>query len=607
MSNRIALIGANASLLRCLILAGALSVIAGCGGGGGGDTTTQSAPPASTTPPPTDTGVSDAAVIVLASDTPEEVRRKTNTASRFLHQATFGANEADIKTLQAVGFSGWFARQLAKPAGEPVTLAKVSGDARFDATLDNGQARTAAHATRRDQIWRSMVAGDDQLRQRVAFALSQIFVVSTNSSLVSQRPLGLADYYDMLGRNAFGNFRKLLEDVSLHPVMGVYLSHAKNQKEDPATGRVPDENYAREVMQLFTIGLVDLNQDGTPKPDGNGRSKESYTNNDVTGLAKVFTGWSWGGASTTATNFAANRYYYIAARDLEAELMPMKQYPAFHSLAEKKFLGTVIPANTNGVDSLKIALDALFNHANTGPFIGKQLIQRLVTSNPSPAYVSRVAAKFGNNGRGVRGDMAAVLQAVLLDPEARDDDRARSTLGGGKLREPVVRLTNWARAFEATAATLDVWESIASLTDVTQSTGQLPLQSPSVFNFYRPGYTPPGSAVARDGMVAPEFQITTEVTTAGYSNLIASRIFRSPSATLVASGYAKELALASTPDQLLDRIDAFLTGGLMTDSTRSRILAEVNAIDASTSANRLRRVQIAILLTMHSPEYLVQR
>jgi uncharacterized protein (DUF1800 family) len=260
-----------------------------------------------------------------------------------------------------------------------------------------------------ESFWLQAVRGPDQLRQRTVFALSQIFVVSNVNSSIDSEVGAHASYLDMLARNAFGNFRTLLEEVATHPAMGHYLSHFRNEREDEASGRIPDENFAREVMQLFTIGLWELNQDGSRRRDPAGEFIPTYAQDDVSGLARVFTGWSWGGPDRSVARW----HGWVGGRNWQEQ---MGNYPDFHSPSEKRFLGVTIPAGTSGEESLRIALDRLFNHPNVGPFIGRQMIQRFVTSNPSPAYIARVAAAFNDNGQGVRGDMRAVLRAVLLDP-----------------------------------------------------------------------------------------------------------------------------------------------------------------------------------------------
>lgn len=453
--------------------------------------------------------------------------------------------------------------------------------------------------------WRQAITSQDQLRQRVAFALSQIFVISLNDPVVDT--IGGASYYDMLQRDAFGNFRTLLKDVTMHPMMGVYLTYLANQKEDAAGTRQPDENYAREVMQLMTIGLWELNADGTRKLN-NGQPIATYTSDDIDGLAKVFTGLSWYSASPTTNTFFGNG-------DADENInRPMIAYPTFHSTSAKTFLGTTIPASStvNVIGDVDIALDTLFNHPNTGPFFAKRMIQQLVTSNPSPAYVGRVAAVFANNGSGVRGDITAVVRAILTDTEARDTAAAQANASYGKLREPIIRVTNWARAFNAQSRN-GIWyiTSTSSNTDLNQS----PLAAPSVFNFWRPGYTPPSTTqLGSRSLVAPEFQVVDEVTAASYINLIGDTIDKGiglagadQSGPDVYSTYASETAVASNATSLVDRMNLLLFYGQMPDRIRNIITTEVNGISASTAQGRENRAKIAIFYSMISPEYLVQR
>jgi len=487
---------------------GALATAALAACGGGGAASPAPAPPA---PPP-----------VPATSAAEAVR--------LLNQASFGANEASVAALVAVGPSSWIDDQFSRPQ----TLHRPY----IEAAIAAGQPG-APELTYRDFVmdtfWRQALTGADQLRQRVVFALTEIFVVSQTNGDVNNRPRGLASYLDLLGQHAFGNFRDLLEAVSLHPIMGLYLSSLRNQAEDLATGRVPDENFAREVMQLFTIGLYRLNPDGT-QVLSNGQPVSTYGNADVQGLARVFTGWSWAGPDTSNTRFRGG------TPDPDRDIRPMQPYPQFHSTAAKGFLGATIPAGTAATGSLRIALDVLFNHPNTGPFIGRQLIQRLVTSNPSPAYVARVAAAFANNGSGVRGDMKAVLRAVLLDTEARGGGLADPAWG--KLREPALRLSAWARACEATSVSGNF--PIRNIADPSTALAQNPLRSPSVFNFFRPGYVPPSTGIASAGLVAPEFQITGESSVAGYLNYMRNAVNAGVgTGNDVRSSYAKEVALAA--------------------------------------------------------------
>lgn len=580
--------------------------LAACGGGGGGgagsttgtaagpvgggtvpDVGTQPAmPPASTTPTAPGTSATSPLPPVTA---PEALAQPSKeAAARFLAQATFGATAASIDALAASNKAAWLDAQF--QLAPTLHRDHVVQVAAAGVTTGVGQVH--------ESFWKQAATGEDQLRQRVAFALSQIFVISTVDGNLAPRPYGVTSYYDVLGRHAFGNFRNLLQDVALHPMMGMYMSHLRNQKENGT--RVPDENFAREVMQLMTIGLYQLNQDGSVKTSG-GQPIETYTHEDVMGLAKVFTGWSWAGPDQSTTRFNGGNAY--AARDWT----PMQNYPAFHSTSNKSFLGA--STNGSGEADLKVALDTLFNHPNVGPFIGRQLIQRLVTSNPSPAYISRVAAAFNNNGAGVRGDMRAVIRAILLDPEA-------SAVGSGKkLREPILRLANWMRAFNAKSTNGRFL--MMSTDDPLTSLGQTPLRAPSVFNYFRPDYTPPNTTLATAGMVAPEMQITGEPSVTGYLNYMQGVVQNGVGTNRdIVPDYSAELALAAQPAQLVDRVSLLLLAGQMSATLRNQLIAALNAvtIPANNGKNasavetaRKNRVYLAVYLTMASPEYLVQR
>jgi len=550
-------------------------VLAACGGGG-------------TPEPPT---------LPLAEQPAEK------DVARFLSQAAFGGSGAQIDRTRRIGFDAWFDEQFASPHNRH--------QAYFDAQAE--YAALAGESTSQtnwvyESFWRVAVRGNDQLRHRVAFALSQIFVVSLADAAVGGNPRGVASYMDMLGRNAFGNFRTLIEEVSLHPMMGLYLSHLRNQKEDPASGRVPDENYAREVMQLFTIGLYELNPDGTVRLDSRNEPIETYTNDDVTGLARVFTGWSWAGPDKSDSRFRGG------SPDPDRAVKPMQPYPKFHSTSEKRFLGVTVPAQDSAdpAASLRVALDRLHAHPNVGPFIGRQLIQRLVTSNPSPAYVARVTAAFDDNGAGVRGDMKAVIKAVLLDPEARNPPAGSSEYG--KVREPVLRIAHWLRTFSGRSAA-DRY-LIGNTDNPNNSLGQTPMRAPSVFNFYRPGYIPPNSAIAEAGLVAPELQITHESSVAGYLNTLRSVLssgIGSGSPRDVQADYGEVIGLADRPDALVDRLALLLLAGEMSDELRVQLVdavgsVAVSATNAQSAATaRSNRVKLAIFLIMASPEYLVQK
>jgi uncharacterized protein (DUF1800 family) len=575
----------TSSALKTAFLALSLT-LASCGGGGGGGSG-GSGPVVVSPPPP-----------------PPVVRLSPAETGRFLTQATFGATETEIESLRDQSFSGWIASQQSAPVG--ASALTYMDDRLVVLRAANAQANlNNTHFY--EYFWREAATAPDQLRQRVRFALSEIFVVSFADPAVD--PRGMASYYDMLGKNAFGNFRTLLEDVSLHPMMGVYLTHLGNIKEDPATGRTPDENYAREVMQLMSLGVFALNNDGTVKKDAAGNNIISYTPADITELAKVFTGLSWFNATPTNSTFAGG------GRTNASYVTPMIAYPNFHSLSAKTFLTTAIPASTTSDTSgeLKIALDAIFNHPNVGPFIGKQLIQRLVTSNPSPAYVDRVATVFNNNGQGVRGDMAAVIRAILLDNEARNMS-AGSDANFGKIREPILRLSNVMRTFGATSVSSN-W--LVGSTSASTSFGQSPLAAPSVFNFYRPGYSPPNTKIGNAGLVAPEMQIVDEVTSAGYANTMQSVINAGiGTGNDVRATLSAEVALANDPAVLAERMNTLLLYGSMSAGLKQRLVDSLTGVTvpASTGTNQaaidaalLNRAKLAIYLTMVSPDYLIQR
>ena len=519
-----------------------------------------------------------------------------NDAARLLTQATFGPTLAAITALQTKTAAQWVEEQFALAMHTPshwnyVATGGPTGQSRYINAM-------------MESFWLQAVRSPDQLRQRTAFALSQIFVVSAVNSAVDIQPDAHASYLDMLGRNAFGNFRTLLEDVTLHPTMAVYLSWMKNDKEVPG-GRQPDENYAREVMQLFSVGLWQLNSDGTRKIGIDGKHIPTYGQEDIKGMARVLTGWGWG--QRPGPDFDPTNFEYTANSIWD---LPMRLYPAHHSASEKRIINNVvIPPNTDGIDSMRIALDTLFNHPNVGPFIGSQLIKRFVTSNPSRAYVQRVTEAFNNNGNNVRGDMKAVVRAVLLDAEARDATVAAGA-NFGKLREPMIRYANFMRAFDVKAAPINYYP-IWNLEDPVSSLGQNPLRAPSVFNWYRPDYAPPGAIVSQ-GLVAPEFQITHETTLTGYTNFITDKaeretdkyraIFGAPPDYLAADVSA-ELALAATPDALIDRLNLLLLYGKITPTLRATVRDAINAISGDASA----RVATATALIMSSPQYVVQK
>lgn len=529
-------------------------------------------------------------------------------ASRFLTQASFGPTPTDVARVRTLGYSGWLNEQFAKPRQAESHLQY------YDARDAEWRARggRAAPADVMNSFWKNAIAGDDQLRQRVTFALSEIFVVSLADSCGDLNNRSVADFLDTLNRQAFGTFRQLIESVAMHPIMGCYLSHLRNQKEDAATGRNPDENFAREIMQLFSIGLRQLNEDGTPVL-ANGQVVPTYGPSDIVGMARVFTGFSW--ACPVADDqgcFEMGISYDGTARfDPDKWVKPMRSYPRYHSTSEKAFLGKVIaPQATPDPDgSLRFALDTLAQHPNVAPFLGKQLIQKLVTSNPSPAYVARVARAF----KASNGSLRALVTAVLTDSEARDTVAALANSRYGKVREPVLRLTAALRALEGRSVSGRFL--IGDTSDPVLGLGQAPMFSPSVFNFFRPGYVPPGSLSAAAGMVVPEMQLANETSVAsnvafmgklmGYGlGTLAGNGLNQPDVDLA---YLRDpnsalLALAATPTALVEQINQRLLFGTMSSSLRSDLLAVVTPINEPPA-----RVQLALLITLASPEFLVQR
>ena len=508
-------------------------------------------------------------------------------AARVLTQATFGPKSlTEIAHVQAIGYEKWLADQFATQAGSHVGYLWQSAYRQSGQQVYDGNSYEA--------IWRQWLWDNDQLRARMAFALSQIMVISNIAP--NLQPFAMSTYMDVLNRDAFGNFRTLLEDVTLTTAMGVYLNMIGNDKEDPANGRLPNENYGREVLQLFTIGLTKLNIDGTPVLGTDGKPVPTYGEDTVKGFAKVFTGWNFAGNNT-----ASNDAWDWPKEDW---LDPMVAWPAHHSSAEKALLdGTVLPPNQTPQKDLDDALDNIFYHPNVGPFVCRELIQRFITSNPSKGQIQRCATVFNNNGLGERGNLANTLRAILVDPEARDPTKL-ALPGWGKQREPVIRFANFLRAFNATSPSGR--NDIHELDSPDSGLGQSPLLAPSVFNFYSPTYRPVG-AVAAAGLVGPEFQITTDVSVAGQLNFIGNLIDRgaySYNDTQLNLDYSTLQTIAYDPGKLADHINMLLMAGSMSSATRSAIVTTVSAISAGKSRDR---VEAALFLTATSPDYVIQK
>ncbi len=610
----------------------AAALLAACGGGGGGDATS-----GATTGDDSGTGGTGTGSALPVQEIPVPAAPGFNNfpqaasdeeAARFILQSQLSASDEEITALRTSAGTGTYAlylqKQFAKPIGQTgwQWLEQRGYGAADKYRYFFGKAQADF------MLWSQLFTAQDSMRKRCALALSEFFVASLESAEFDWRSHGFAQYWDILVGNAFGNFRKLLEDVTLSPAMGYYLNTKGNQKED-GRGRLPDENYAREVMQLFTIGLVKLNLDGTEQTGPDGKKLESYTQDDVTNLARVFTGYDFDTSDGVRVPVlradGSAESYTVPSRAFTQKPMSLK--PERHSLLAASFLGTTVAAGTPGPAALQTALDTLFRHPNVGPFFGKQMIQRLVTSNPSPAYVARVAAAFNNDGKGVRGNLQAVWSAILLDDEARNLQNQNSTTFG-KLREPMLRFVQWGRSFGIKSIG-DSWKMFDT-SAAADRLGQSPLHAPSVFNFFRPGFVPPNTAMASTKSTAPEFQIVNETTVGGYLNYIKDVIrygifTGDPLVPHLTNGekytstinatYLKELALVADPAALVRRLNLLLCAGQLSAATQSIITAALagTALRPATDKpedianSRLDRVCAGVLLTMASADYLVQK
>jgi uncharacterized protein (DUF1800 family) len=485
-------------------------------------------------------------------------------ARRFLEQAAFGPTPSDAANVQALGFQGWLNQQFA--------MGQVSN---YNAEANSSQGGLAT------QFLANAVTNPDQLRQRVAFALSQIFVTSINTVIWNG---SMIPYEQMLMADAFTNYRQILGDVTLSPAMGQYLNMANNAMGDAATGTIANQNYAREVMQLFTIGTAMLNADGSAQLDANHLPVPTYSQAVIYDTARVFTGWTYQPSTGS-----------VEWNDYINPVGPMVPYAAEHDMGSKQLLAGYIEApGFTPQEDLKNALDNIFNHPNVGPFVGKILIQHLVKSNPSAAYVERVAAAFADNGKGVRGDMRTIITAILLDPEARaNDNGGNDQPGDGHLQEPVLFIAGMIRAFGGTVSNQNYfgWDLVNMNQDL--------YNPPSVFNYYAPSYVPPGSTV-----LGPEFQILTPDAAVYRANLVANLFFSysnpvlnyGPGTTVDLTPY---VALASNPATLVAALDLTLTHGAMPAPMKQAVLTAVT----NDSAGNLSRVETGAWLILSSSYY----
>lgn len=561
-------------------------------------------------------------------------------AARFLTQATFGPTITEIHALVAKGITKWIDEQMALAATSHLAglLADVAEFPNPNPPPPTVVFKRTHTYNRHPAEWKIMITAPDQLRQRVAFALSEIFVISSANDRLADNPEAISKYYDILANGAFGNFRQLLDDITLSPAMGWFLSYEANVKANPVTGTSPDENYAREVQQLFTIGLVQLHPDGSLMLDTGGLPIPTYDQTTITETAKVFTGWTFNiPGNTTFGTMPATTSDLPAFDGTNGWLNPMRYSDAQHDKTAKSVVSlqqvplaqaapTVIPVNQTGPQDLKIMLDTLFNHPNTGPFICKQLIQRLVTSNPSPGYIYRVAKIFANDGTGTRGNLGAVIRTILTDYEARSP-AVIGNVGYGKLKEPIIRIVGFFRALKVTAANgrfLDSWfgdpqsgdgwtpNAFPPMHSPGPTTGQATMSAPTVFNFFSPDFSPPG-ALAAAGLVTPELEITDGVTAINVPNFMliylnrttAPRAGPTPSPFLFPD-FTDWVPNGRNTTALLDQINLIFCSGNMSAETRSRVTALHQVfVNSNNSAEISARAALHVVLT--SPDAAVQR
>ncbi|MEM9887653.1 MAG: DUF1800 family protein [Bacteroidota bacterium] len=546
-------------------------------------------------------------------------------ASRFLATATLGYTIEDVQKVAEMGIPAWIEEQLDAPPSlytdMVLELAQV-WRANCVEVLDEQQCRQLFRNTPaqfRTAWWDRVMKGADQLRQRVAMALSEIIVVSDQSNLQFFAQ-GLSTFYDILSRNAFGNYEDILNEVSINMAMGFYLTHLNNPPTDTIANIRPDENYAREIMQLFTIGLHELNNDGSRKIGADGRWIPTYDNNDIKGLAKVFTGL--GGSALSGVRPGAPRFGQDYRQLSFTE--PMRMYEQYHEPGEKHIIGGyTIPAGQTGMEDIREAINVLFNHPNVGPFLALRLIQRLVKSNPTPGYIDRVASVFNDNGSGERGDLAAVVQAILSDEEAYACYWING-FGNGMLRAPTLRYTQMMRGLKAEAPSEIFHNSGDSFKDFTD---HFVLSAPTVFNFYTPDYSPDADFALYE-FVGPEYQILNSSTSSNYVNFMLFALMRNyinrvdPNANLgnYLNGpnfrnfdrqrrqYEAELtdplwlSLGDRPNQLVDYLDLLMANGAMSDDLKDRIVSSIQTSGLFTPAEA---AHYALFLTMIDPDYVI--
>ena len=580
------------SRLRVFILSLTLCLVASCGGGGGGSssgTTGSGTGGGGTTPPPTPAPFND-------------IPQTDAEAARFLTQATFGPTRSEIARLRQIGYTRWLDEQMDAARTPATLLLPHIHQMTVNDTLDYRERRNY-------WLWKT-VSASDQLRMRMGFALSQIFVVSDRDYNIKNFER-ITHYQDTLSQGAFGSYRVLLEQVSLHPAMGTYLSHLGNQKavsyknaQGIQVSVVPDENYAREVMQLFSIGLVERNPDFSVAMDASGASKPTYDQAVIGSMARVFTGWTWAG------NTDAN-YWSWSGHD--NNYRPMECHPKFHDEQPKAiFRGITIAGTSDCKVTLQQTLDALASHPNVAPFISRQLIQRFVTSNPSPAYIGRVSKVWTDSN----GDLGRVMRAILLDVEARVPPAAGDA-AFGKAREPLLQLTALWRAFDAKylpASNGAYMFRFSSSWDFTVSLMQDSLRAPSVFNFYEPDYRLPAAGGAQ-GIYAPELQLYNEASfgsifnqqmEAGWNNFATTAPTANTPAPVMDINPLLTLANSDDHAGMVAQLDTLLFYGTLSADTRRVMIDMLDKLKAANHSAE-ERARSLVQLAVASPEFVIQR
>lgn len=545
-------------------------------------------------------------------------------ASRFLAQAGFGGSYEEMEYVTQVGIDAWLDEQFEMPPSPYLTNFQTTyADVvnRIHA-VHPGTAIERSRSVTDFVFWEKVFRDEDVLRNKAAFALNQIFVLSTRSIKLKGKGYGGSNYYDILYEGAFGNFRDILFEVSLHPLMGYYLSHFQNKKGDPSIGTEPDENFAREIMQLFTIGLFELNNDGSCKVGDTGDKLLTYGIQDIKELAKVFTGLSGGAWDLEAfPDLTGQGLTFNKGFNKYDMTVPMIMYEEHHEQGEKTMLdGTVIPAGQSGMEDIQDALDVLFNHPNVGPFIATRLIQQLIKSNPSPSYINRVATVFNNNGQGVRGDMKAVFKTILTDPEARECswlDHPKT----GKLRQPLERFITLCRGFDINSPSGDLWMSDYQI--LFDQWEQTFMGAPTVFNFFTPFYAE-DEYVAPNEMVSPEFQILHSVTAIHYLNRMENAISDKPFRNYTEVNLNAPRLKNNNSDKpfldfsdeinildnnglpaLLDRLNLILCYGELSDGSRSIISNALTQLIDSGSFTSEQIVESALYYIVASADYTI--